>query len=140
MKKEIKAEIWEIQICGSAVEMVHGNYQTITELYIPSEKIGCNLANKHLHCFAVDHDRYSKIGKGKLIKLVTIPLEFVERLKKYIKLQGKIIRTLDDTLADHYQSIKTTYPIKVIPSVITTSTYQIKNQYKTISQKNTKNK
>jgi hypothetical protein len=138
MKEEtIKAEIWELKIYGSAIDMIHGAYQTITELFVPSEKIGCNLADEYLHCFLVNPERYGKIGMVKLIKSIMIPSEFVERLKKYIKLQGKIIRILDNTLADHYQPIKATYPIKVVPSVITTSTHPIKaNKYKTISQKN----
>jgi len=118
MKEEtINAEIWELKICGSAIDMVHGAYQTITELYIPSEKIGCNLADEYLHCFVVNPERYGKIGKGKIIKSLTIPSEFVERLKKSIKLQGKITRTLDDILANYDSPIKTTYPVKAIPSV-----------------------
>ena len=99
MKEEkIKAEIWEIKICGSALDMVHNNYITIAELYIPSEKISVNLAEECLHCFASDPERYGKLCKGKLMKSTVVSSEFVERLKKYIKLQGKILTAADEIL------------------------------------------
>ena len=85
-EKEVKAEIWEIKICGSALEMVHNAYQTIKEIYIPSEGISCNLADRYLHCF-IDNGRYSRSKEDKLIKSITLPLIFVEKAKQYIKLQ-----------------------------------------------------
>ena len=111
MKKEIKAEIWEVKICGSALDMVHNNYQTIIELYITSEKISCNLANECLHCFETYDGRY----KGnKLVKETTVPLIFVRKAKEYIKIQEELRVNLKNYLEP---KIETTYPIKNIPPV-----------------------
>jgi len=89
-EKEIKAEIWEIQICGSAVEMVHNAYQTITEIFIPSEEISCNLADGCLHCFKTYDGRYKNNGENILVKETTVPLIFVRKAKEYIKIQEEL--------------------------------------------------
>lgn len=101
MKKQnkIKAEIWKINICGSAVDMVHNNYQTIHELYIPSYNISCNLADGYLHCFKSDLHRYKDIEiKSKKVKSVNIPTEFVEYLVNYLVMNAKIKEDLSGIL------------------------------------------
>jgi len=91
--KKIKSEIWELQICGSAMDMVHNNYQTIRELYVPSENICCNLADGYLHCFKNSNSyRYKReSAKAKLIKSIMVSEDFVRDIKQYIDLQPKII-------------------------------------------------
>lgn len=95
MKKEktVKAELWKISICGSTIDMVHGSYQRISELYIPSEGITCNLADEYLHCFETEKDRYGinkPQPKSELITKVDIPIEIVEDMKDYVNLRKKI--------------------------------------------------
>lgn len=119
-EKEIKAEIWSVKVCGSAIDMVHGAYQIINEIYIPSEKIACNLSNKYLNCFKTEMTRYITDGKNpqtKLIAFLTLTPKFVEKAKKYVKLQEEINLNVDKILVNYDQPIKTNHPIKVIPSV-----------------------
>lgn len=85
------AEIWKLQICDSALDMVHGNFRMIVEIYIPSEKIACNLIDG-FHCFKVESDRYKTDGYAKavLIKKLSVPCEIVNAFKQYIDLQRSI--------------------------------------------------
>jgi len=101
MKKEktVKAELWEINICGSAIDMVHGAYQTIQELYIPSKKISCNIANNYAHCFKTDKGRYfSKETSSKKIAMLDLPEKFVDFLEIQIKSQGAIKKSIESIL------------------------------------------
>lgn len=91
--KKVEVEIWELQICGSAIDIVHNACQTIRELYISSENICCNLADGYLHCFKnSDSYRYKReSAKAKLIKSIMVSEDFVRDMKQYTNLQLKII-------------------------------------------------
>ncbi len=101
MKKEIKAEIWVLQVYNSVLDKVHNNYTIIKELYIPSEKISCNLANDSLHCFPIESGlhRYTyKTCKAKKISTIIISKEFIENVKNFIDSKKKIMNDLNSFL------------------------------------------
>jgi len=100
MKKEIEAEIWSIKICGSTVDVVHGNYQTIKEIYIKSEGIACNMADGYLHCFESNYDRYGMPTNSKILGTKMLPSIFVEKAKQYIKLQGELLLNIKNYIGD----------------------------------------
>jgi hypothetical protein len=92
--KKIKAEIWQVKICDSGVDIVHNNYRIIKELYIPSEGISCNLADENLHCFIDETDRYGRSKENTLIKKIDISPIFVKKAKEYIKTQQELLVNL----------------------------------------------
>jgi hypothetical protein len=96
MKKDIKAEIWEIRICNSVLDMTHGWYQKIREIHIPSEEISLNIANDALNCFKTTVSlRYSHETQAILIGNIDIPSELVKEVKKYIELRDKLLLKFD---------------------------------------------
>lgn len=95
MKKDktIKAEIWKLRVCGSVIEMVHNNYRTITEIYIPSEKIALNIIDEGVNCFKFDGaNRYTKENHATLSKSIVIPSSLVKIFKQYVELREEILR------------------------------------------------
>jgi len=73
--------IYKVDVCDSAIDMVHGGGYQIIELYIPSEQISFNIANDNINCFPTEEIRYKKED---LIREIDIPEEFIEAIKKFV--------------------------------------------------------
>ncbi len=75
----MKAEIYEVKVCNSALEKVHGYFQTIREIYIPSKKITFNEDRISFHCFSSNRSRYNtddstKIGEIEVPKAMVLAM------------------------------------------------------------------
>ena len=83
----MKAQIWEIYVCESALDAVHGFSHPILELYIPELKFTIN----DISCFVTTDNRYapSKSNENrpnpKLIKEIELSDCYVDEIKKIIK-------------------------------------------------------
>lgn len=100
MKKEkkIKAEIWQLDVCNSVMDVIHRNTQRIIELYIPSQNISCNIANDTLHCFIPSPTRYGLKPVTKKLKSITVSESLVSNLLEYINSQLDITNILKEVL------------------------------------------
>ena len=86
--KSIKAELWELNICDSVLDLIHGHTRKIKELYIPSISTAINYADNTLHCFKTQNVRYGVNG-GK-IKNVKLP-DYIENLiQEYFNTKNNI--------------------------------------------------
>ena len=95
-KKGVLGVLWEVDVCGSAIDLVHGSFETIKELNIPSLSISINMAHDDIHCFKCpsQHDRYHKvmeIGKeARNLKSFTVPDDVVKAAKSFLKAQDTL--------------------------------------------------
>ena len=83
----MKAEKYKIEICDSALDMVHGFTRKIEEYYIPELKIALNCDKDYVNCFTTDENRYKKAKKmGK----IDMPEEIVKSVKIYIEAKKEL--------------------------------------------------
>jgi len=100
--KTVKAEFWELPICRSSLDMVHGCYETIREIYIPKHKLSVNVVDKTLHVFESDRGRYKKDEKRNPIKLDETELteEFVNNLLSFINTEKELYDQASKVITD----------------------------------------
>ena len=70
---ELTLEYYEMWISEGMHAAIHGNFNKITEIYVPELKLAINLALPPVNVFLVDYDRYSNkvmSMSGKDVKLV----------------------------------------------------------------------
>ena len=85
----VAGEIWEVKVVGSAMDMVHGFYNTIKELYIPEYNICFNVTTAGAwHCFKPHEERYE--NDGKKIEDVVVSNHILSLLLDHIKSQEKM--------------------------------------------------
>lgn len=85
-KCNANAELWIVEICEGALDMVHGNFQHIREIYIPKHKVSVNIVNSGLHAFInTDSGRYDREGCSK-IDDICLPEDFIRDVVKYAKM------------------------------------------------------
>ena len=99
--KTVKAELWQLYVTDGALGMVHNNYFSIKEYYVPKYKISFNVVNDDVNVF-YSKDRYEIKENNILLDIpnispnptkiedVKIPESFAKDLKKYLDLKAKI--------------------------------------------------
>ena len=90
--KTVKAEVWNIYITEGVMGMVHNQYHSITEIYIPEYEICFNVVDDSLHVFEYDNRRYkpSKGPKANKLSTIKISKDFVDSLNVYLKTKDRI--------------------------------------------------
>lgn len=89
-KHKANAEIREIKIVMSQMDLIHNNYRTITEFYIPKDKISFNLVDGDLHVFHTEDYRYADCKTVVLERDVYLSPSFVKMLKEYLDKKDQI--------------------------------------------------
>jgi len=86
--KKASAKLYEIKICGGTMDYIHGNFQTIQEIYLPDFKAAFNRPNgNEWHCFETDESRYKEAD---FIVDLDIPKNIVSKIKQYIKAKKEL--------------------------------------------------
>lgn len=94
--KKPNAEMWSIKITESVLAMVHGDYQTIREFYIPEHDITFNVVNDQVNVFSVKEATRSRsaryYGNPDAEKMGDVYFEpkFVKFLVDYVTLKEKL--------------------------------------------------
>jgi len=87
----VKADIYTVKICDSALDMVHGMYREILEIHIPNKKIAFNEDSDVFHCFLTNKDRYTsnatKIGE------ILVPNAMLQAMAEYINISKRLGKT-----------------------------------------------
>ena len=50
----MNADIYVLEVCDNALDLVHGFSREITEIYIPNKKIAFNEDGGSYHCFTTN--------------------------------------------------------------------------------------
>jgi len=99
-----KAQIYEIMITDSVMDMVHGNTRSIKELYIPKHNITFNCEKSgNWHCFKTPDTRYAYNDEARLIEEIDIDEKIVKNILSYIK-QRKNMEKVKDWFCKRYNS------------------------------------
>ena len=77
------AEIYELIVSDSVIDMVHNVGYSIVELYIPNKKIAFNEANDSFHCFITKKDRYKDAVK---VGIIEVPKAISLAMTDYINI------------------------------------------------------
>jgi hypothetical protein len=92
----IKSEMWNIQVAEGTMDMAHGMYHNIQEIYIPSKNISINLGlnGTTLYCFKSYEGRYGKEKGDVKIKDIDINKTLVNTIEQYIKDREEISKEI----------------------------------------------
>ena len=98
MSEQIIVGKWEIKVCGSSMDLVHGFYHIITEycFWLDNECICLNFANGGINCFSITAEEISRRHEnGVKIREFNIDKREVEKITKYLELKKEITKLKD---------------------------------------------
>jgi len=82
----MKGQWWSIDICGSALDLVHGFGRRIIELHVPEAGISINSVDSSVHCFREeDGSRYQGANGRKIGAAVEIPNSLVSAAEVHLR-------------------------------------------------------
>jgi hypothetical protein len=107
---ELTLQYYEIWLCEGMMAALHGDFEKITEIYIPELNLTINQANSSLNVFISNYNRYNSSTKSmsgenpKLIKTDTISKKS-EAAKNLIWFKDVLTKkkTIDATLTKLFE-------------------------------------
>lgn len=81
---KISVSIYEVKVCDGVMALVHNQYRTIKEIFIPEETISFNVVDGDCHCWRSCGSRYLP-DNAKLLGTCYISSVSLNAIKKYIE-------------------------------------------------------